>query len=148
MWQQCEPDIPGQQEREAEEVTGKKRKGGKPKEKAVKGIKRYGPFKPLPSTIDVTFDRGGVDGKAAVAAYAGEGSSSSRPVPIDVNDTAFRMAHWQKWQRVSGRDDVDANEDRAGRTSRELSCGICEEALNVQVCHLDVLFPTSADLLS
>lgn len=145
MWQQCEPDVPGQQEREAEEVTGKKRKGGKPKEKAVKGIKRYGPFRPLPSTIDVTFDRGGVDGKAAVAADAGEGASSSRPVPIDVNDTAFRTAHWQKWQRVSGRDRPDADDVQAGRAVPKLDCVICKEALDAQVSFIDAHSRTLAD---
>lgn len=136
MWQQCEPEVPRQPEATEEESTGKKKKGGKPKdgrEKQVKGIKRYGPFKPLPSTIDVTLDRGGVDGKAAMASYGGEGSTSGRPVPIDVNDTAFRTSHWQKWQRVAGKDHGDVDEMQVRTAGLELSCGICKEAVDAKV---------------
>lgn len=140
MWQQCETEVPVRSDVAEEESTGKKKKAGKPKdgqEKQVKGIKRYGPFKPLPSTIDVTLDRGGVDGKAAIASYGGEGSASCRPVPIDVNDTAFRTSHWQKWQRVAGKDYADADEMRAGPPVPELSCGICKEAVDAQVGDYD-----------
>lgn len=135
MWQQCEPEVPVQSDVVEEESTGKKKKAGKPKdgrEKQVKGIKRYGPFKPLPSTIDVTLDRGGVDGKAAIASYGGEGSASSRPVPIDVNDTAFRMRHWQKWQRVAAKNHGDG-EMQVRTAGLELSCGVCKEAVDAQV---------------
>lgn len=85
--------------------------GGKKKRAGADGILRYGPFKPLPPTIDVALDRGGVDGKAVPT---GEG----RPRAIDVSDAAFRSAHWEKWTRCG---------------SGEMGCGMCGEPVNTQV---------------
>lgn len=94
-----------------------KKKRGDKKENPGKAIQRYGPFRPLPSTIDVTFDRGGVDGKAHPTA-------EGRPKAIDVADTTFRNGHWAKWEQCQ----------KAG-----LSCGICGEALDAQASSTTVV---------
>lgn len=129
MWNECGPvderdtgTVAGETESAGQNKKKKKTGKDKGREKQVRGVKRFGPFKSLPETIDVTFDRGGVDGKALTGPVNAEGTPG-RPVPIDVGDTAFRTAHWQKWQRVS---------DKGAHV--ELGCGICHEPVDAKVC--------------
>lgn len=104
----------------------------------------YGPFKPLPPSIDVSFDMGGVDGKTMQRKEEMTGVTSLNG-PIDVNDTAFRQAHFAKWQRVASpvlqQNGLDAKVVEQGKQNQtsEFVCGICKEGIDIQVCSSDTL---------
>ncbi|KAJ9099948.1 hypothetical protein QFC21_003956 [Naganishia friedmannii] len=114
---------------------GRKRKQGKHGTITIKG-QEYGPFKPLPSSVDVTLDMGGVDGKTMERKQGATGVTRLDG-PIDVNDTAFREAHFAKWQRVlptvqeGGLDGQAVEQERETRATRPV-CAICKEGIDVK----------------
>jgi hypothetical protein len=119
---------------------GRKRKQGKNGVITING-QEYGPFKPLPPSVDVTLDMGGVDGKTMNRKEGTTGVTRLHG-PIDVNDTAFRDAHFAKWQRVvpmqqqqEGLDGKLVGEQEQQSHGRNPVCGICREGIDIKVCY-------------
>jgi hypothetical protein len=108
LWKAC--DTPSPSDDAGASSPGKKKKG-RGKKDPFSQISRYGPFAPLPSTVDVIYDPAGVDGKAAK-------DREGKPKGIHVTDGKFRNGHLEKWQRC----------EREG-----LICGICRDPIDAQV---------------